>query len=53
MLHFVPGSGFFDHCLFKHDPKMFVLLREANDYEPLHAGFGTHEGSRLHSRRAR
>jgi len=44
MIHFLPTSGYFYHCLFKYDPKMFVLLREANGYEVLHAGFGGREG---------
>jgi hypothetical protein len=45
MVHFLPAAGYLYHCLFKYDPKFFLLLQQANGYEMLHAGFGSQEGA--------
>jgi hypothetical protein len=37
MLHFLPCSGFLYHCLFRYDPKTFLLLAQANGYKVIHA----------------
>jgi hypothetical protein len=41
MVHFLPTSGFFYHCLFSYNPKMFLLMSQANNYRILHAGMYT------------
>lgn len=38
MIHSLPTSGFFNHCLYSYNPKMFLLLAEANKYRIVHAG---------------
>jgi hypothetical protein len=38
MLHMLPSSGFFYHCLFGYNPKLFLLMAEANKYRVWHAG---------------
>ena len=43
MVHFVPCIGYLGHCLYKYDPKFFVRLAAANDYEILQGGFGPEE----------
>lgn len=45
MIHLLPAAGYLYHCLYKYDPKFFLLLRQANDYEMIHAGFGSQEGA--------
>ena len=45
MIHFLPTAGYLYHCLYKYDPKFFLLLCQANDYEMLHGGFGSDEGA--------
>ncbi len=38
MVHVLPSSGFLYHCLFKYEPKFFLLLAQQNNYRILHAG---------------
>ena len=38
IIHFVPVSGFFYHCLFSYNPKLFLLLARENAYRLVHAG---------------
>jgi hypothetical protein len=37
IVHMVPASGFYYHCLFSYNPKVFLLMAEANRYQVLHA----------------
>jgi hypothetical protein len=37
IVHMLPASGFYYHCLFSYNPKIFLLMAEANKYEVLHA----------------
>jgi hypothetical protein len=53
MIHFLPMDGYMFHCLFKYDPKFFLLLAEANGYEPLYIGFGDREQGRPFDDRCR
>src|SRR5262249_30745689 len=46
MAHILPMNGYLHHCLFKYNPKFFLLLAQANDYEILYAGFGDMESGR-------
>lgn len=46
MVHFVPMTGCIFHCLYKYDPKYFILLARENDYEIVYAGFGGLERGR-------
>jgi len=39
----VPCIGYLGHCLYKYDPKFFVRLADANNYEILQSGFGPEE----------
>jgi len=48
MFHFLPCSGYLYHCLYRYDPKFFLLLAEANNYKVLHAalyGEGTYSAA--------
>ena len=38
IIHFLPTSGFLYHCLFSYNPKLFLLLAQANKYRIIHAG---------------
>lgn len=38
IVHFLPTSGFFYHCLFSYNPKLFLLLAQENAYRIVHAG---------------
>jgi hypothetical protein len=37
IVHMLPASGFYYHCLFSYNPKFFLLMAEANRYQILHA----------------
>jgi hypothetical protein len=37
MVHFLPFQGYLYHCLYRYDPKFFLLLAEANGYKVIHA----------------
>jgi hypothetical protein len=37
IIHFLPSSGFFYHCLFSYNPKLFLLLAKENSYKIVHA----------------
>src|ERR1700736_3448611 len=38
ILHMLPSSGFYYHCLFSYNPKLFLLMANANSYKVVHAG---------------
>jgi SAM-dependent methyltransferase len=38
MFHVVPANGWFNHGLIKYEPKFFLYLAHANNYEILHWG---------------
>lgn len=38
MVHMLPCEGYLYHCLFRYDPKFFLLLADANGYKVIHAG---------------
>ena len=46
MVHFLPTAGYFFHCLYKYDPKYFILLAKENNYDIAYAGFGDLEWAR-------
>jgi SAM-dependent methyltransferase len=52
MIHFVPTTGYFYHCLFAYNPKLFLLLAKANNYRIVHAGLYTEKISKLDERHA-
>jgi hypothetical protein len=37
MAHILPFQGYLYHCLYRYDPKFFLLLAEANGYQIIHA----------------
>jgi hypothetical protein len=39
-------TGHIFHCLYKYDPKYFLLLARENNYETIYAGFGPLERGR-------